>query len=103
MAVFDHRSRYYLVPDAVYETAEGDHIAYKRRRFLPHGGAMPLLSLVTIAPGDRLDLIAARTLGDAEQFWQICDANDCLNPFDLTAEIGATLRVPIPGFQETES
>jgi hypothetical protein len=103
MAVFDHKSRYYLVPDAVYATAEGDHIAYKRRRFLPQGGAMPLLSLVSIAPGDRLDLIAAHTLGDAEQFWQICDANDCLNPFDLTAEIGATLRVPIPGFQETES
>jgi hypothetical protein len=103
MAVFDPRSRYYLVPDTVYETEDGGQIAYKRRRFLPQGGEMPLLSVVSIAPGDRLDLIAARTLGDGEQFWQICDANNCLNPFDLTAEIGATLRVPVPGFQETES
>ena len=103
MAVFDHKSRYYLVPNAVYETAEGDHIAYKRRRFLPQGDEIPLLSLVSIAAGDRLDVIAARTLGDAEQFWQVCDANNCLNPFDLTAEVGATLRVPTPGFQEIES
>ena len=100
--MFDHKSRYYQVPAAIYETEDGRHIAHKRRRFLPHGDLIPLLSLVTIAPGDRLDLIAARILGDAEQFWQICDANNCLNPFDLTSEIGATLRVPVPGFQETE-
>jgi hypothetical protein len=102
MAVFDHKSRYHLLEDAVYETGDGRKIAYRRRRFLPQGDRIPLLSVVTIAPGDRLDLIAARILGDAEQFWQICDANNCLNPFDLTSEIGATLRVPVPGFQETE-
>lgn len=101
--MIDHKSRYHQVPTAIYETEDGRHVAYLRRRSLPQGEAMPLLSVVRIAPGDRLDRIAARTLGDAEQFWQICDANDCLNPFDLTAEIGATLRVPIPGFQETES
>ena len=99
--MFDSRSRYYLLPEAIYETEDGDHITYVRRRFLPHGDRMPLLALVHLAPGDRLDQIAARTLGDAEQFWQICDANNCLNPFDLTAEVGATLRVPVPGFQET--
>ncbi len=101
--MFDHTSRYYLVEDAIYQSEDGRNITYKRRRFLPQGDRIPWLSLVSIAPGERLDLIAARTLGDAEQFWQICDANDCLNPFDLTAEIGTTLRVPIPGFQETES
>lgn len=102
MTVFDHKSRYHRVPAAVYETEDGGHIAYVRRRFLPQGDRIPLLSLVRITPGDRLDLIAARTLGDAQQFWQICDANNCLNPSDLTADVGATLRVPVPGFQETE-
>ena len=43
-----------------------------------------------------MDLIAARTIGDAEQFWRICDANDAMNPADLTAESGETLRVPVP-------
>jgi len=102
MTVIDHKSRYHQVPTAIYETEEGRRVAYLRRRFLPQGDAMPLLSVVRIAPGDRLDRISARTLGDAEQFWQICDANNCLNPFDLASDIGATLRVPVPGFQETE-
>ena len=31
----------------------------------------------------RLDTIAASTIGDAQQFWRLCDANDALNPFDL--------------------
>jgi hypothetical protein len=101
--MFDHTSRYYRLEDASYASEDGRTITYKRRRFLPQGGRIPWLSLVSIAPGDRLDLIAARVLGDAEQFWQICDANNCLNPFDLTSEIGATLRMPTPGFQETES
>lgn len=98
----EHKSRYYLLPVADYETGDGRHIAYLRRRFLPQGEEIPLLSLHIVAPGDRLDLIAARILGDAEQYWQICDANNCLNPFDLLPETGATLRVPIPGFQKTE-
>jgi nucleoid-associated protein YgaU len=53
---------------------------------------------VTVTEGDRLDLIAFRTLGDPEIFWRICDANDAMNPFDLVAdgEIGRKLRVPIP-------
>jgi hypothetical protein len=52
--------------------------------------------------GDRLDLIAARALGDAEHFWQVCDANNAMNPFDLTAEVGSTLRIPLPQFREAE-
>jgi hypothetical protein len=98
----EHKSRYYLVPMADYETDDGRHIAYRGRRFHPQGEGIPLLSLHIVAPGDRLDRIAARALGDPEQFWQICDANNCLNPFDLLPETGATLRVPIPGFQKTE-
>ena len=53
-----------------------------------------------VVAGDRLDLIAARMLGDGEHFWQICDANNTMNPFDLTIEVGRTLRVPLPQFQE---
>ena len=67
-----------------------------RRRFLPHGAGLPLLVEVTVAQGDRLDLIAARTLGDPEHFWRICDANDALDPVELTSEAGRMLRVPFP-------
>ena len=99
--MFEHTSRYDPIENAIYEAADGRHITYKRRRFLPQGEAMPVLAEVTVGVGDRLDLIAARALGDAEHFWQVCDANNAMNPFDLTAEAGRVLRIPLPQFQET--
>jgi hypothetical protein len=100
--MFEHTSRYDPIEDAIYEAADGLRITYKRRRFLPQGQAIPLLVEVTAGVDDRLDLIAARVLGDAEQYWQVCDANNAMNPFDLTAEPGRPLRVPLPQFQEEQ-
>ena len=94
--MFEPTSRYYNIETATLEMADGRSIAYKRRRFPPRGEAMRLLVEVTVAEDDRLDLISARTIGDPEQFWRICDANNALNPFDLETPSGRTLRVPIP-------
>ena len=94
--MFEHTSRYYALETATYIAPDGRAIAYKRRRFLPQGREMPLLVEVGVVQGDRLDLIAARTLGDPEQFWRVCDANDAMNPSELTAEPGRTVRVPVP-------
>lgn len=94
--MFDPMSRYYHLETATYTTPEGSVIAYKRRRFLPRGENMPPLIEVTVTHGDRLDLITARTLGDPEQFWRVGDANNAMDPLELTAELGKTLRVPVP-------
>jgi hypothetical protein len=94
--MFDPESRYYLLENAEHETPDGETVVYKRRRFLPQGSRMPLLAQVTVTEGDRLDHLTARTLGQPEQFWRVADANDAMNPPELTAEIGRTLRVPIP-------
>jgi hypothetical protein len=94
--MFEPTSRYYALETAPYTAPDGRVVAYKRRRFLPQGAGMPLLVEVPVTGSDRLDLIAARTLGDPEQFWRVCDANDAMNPLDLTAELGRTLRVPVP-------
>ncbi|MDX1546664.1 MAG: hypothetical protein R3247_06735 [Rhodothermales bacterium] len=94
--MFDPTSRYYRIPTATYERDDGTAITYVRRRFLPQGERLPTLAEVSFADGDRLDLIAARTLGNAEHFWRICDAENAMNPFDLEDEPGRTLRVPIP-------
>lgn len=98
--MFEHTSRYEPLENAIYEAADGRHITYKRRRFLPQGEELPLLAEITTGVDDRLDLIAARLLGDAEHFWQVCDANKAMNPFDLTAETGRLLRIPLPQFRE---
>ncbi|HVF66439.1 MAG TPA: hypothetical protein VM914_02160 [Pyrinomonadaceae bacterium] len=94
--MFDYKSRYYNLETVKLQLPDGREAVYKRRRFLPKGPAMPLLVEVTVTEGDRLDLITARTLGDPEHFWRVADANDATNPFDLTAETGRVLRVPVP-------
>ena len=94
--MFAHTSRYYHLETINLTLANGRVVAYKRRRFLPQGEDMPLLAEVTVTQGDRLDMITARLLGDPEQFWRICDANNAMNPAELTAEIGRTLRVSVP-------
>ncbi len=94
--MFEHTSRYYSLETASFTTPEDHIIAYKRRRFLPQGADMPLLVEIAVIQGDRLDLITTRTLGDPLQFWRICDANNTMNPVDLTDEPGKVLRVPVP-------
>ncbi len=94
--MFEPTSRYANLETATYTDADGDKIAFVRRRFLPQGERLPLLVEVTVTDGDRLDLIAARTIGDPEQFWRICDGNNAMDPFDLAAEPGDVLRVTIP-------
>jgi nucleoid-associated protein YgaU len=94
--MFEPNSRYYSLEETQYTTSDGRKIAYKRRRFLPQGRTMPLLVEVTMTQGDRLDLIAHRTLGDSQQFWRICDANNAMKPADLTAELNQIIRVPLP-------
>ena len=92
----DHTSRYYTLETATMTTPDGKQVSYLRRRFLPRGRDLPLLVEATVQQGDRLDLITARTLGDPTQFWRMADANDAMNPLELTDEAGAVLKVPVP-------
>ena len=94
--MFEPTSRYAALETATLATMDSRKVAYKRRRFLPRGKDLPVLVEVTVTQCERLDLITARTLGDPEQFWRVCDANDAMNPVELTSEIGRTLRVPVP-------
>lgn len=94
--MFDHTSRYYRLETVIFETADGRTVSYVRRRFLPQGERLPLLVEATVQDGERLDLLTHRTLGEPTQFWRIADANNAMNPFDLTSEPGEPLRVPVP-------
>lgn len=94
--MFDHTSRYYSLETVAFSLPDGREVRYTRRRFLPRAEDMPLLAEVTVTEGDRLDLITFRTLGDAQHFWRVCDANNAMNPVDLTARIGRKLRVTTP-------
>jgi hypothetical protein len=89
-------SRYAGVATKSITTPDGASITYLERRFLPQSDELPLLTQHRVALGDRLDNIAAEYFNDPLQFWQICDANDAVNPDDLTATVGALLRITLP-------
>lgn len=93
--MFDPDSRYADLEDAVLVTPDGREVSYKRRRFLPQGEKLPLLVEMTVRQGERLDMLTARTLGEATQWWRVADANNAMNPAEL-GEPGETLRVPVP-------
>jgi hypothetical protein len=71
-------------------------VSYKRRRFVPSGATITTLAEHTVAQGDRLDNLAARYVGDPEQFWRICDDNNVLRPEQLTEEVGRVLKIGLP-------
>jgi hypothetical protein len=71
-------------------------VSYKRRRFVPPGAGMTTLAEHVVTQGDRLDNLAARYVGDPEQFWRICDANDAVRPEELLEEVGRTIKIGLP-------
>jgi hypothetical protein len=95
--MFEATSRYYTVETVSRTQVDGRIVAYKRRRFLPRGETLPLLAELSVGQGERLDVLTARALGDPEQYWRVCDANNAMYPPDLVAEPGQRLRVPVPG------
>jgi hypothetical protein len=94
--MFDPTSRYFAVATVSRTQPDGRVVAYKRRRFLPRGEALLALTELSVGQGERLDVLTARALGDPEQFWRVCDANNAMYPPDLVAEPGQRLRVPVP-------
>ncbi len=90
-------SRYYRSGRAIYVAPDGTRVPYLKRRLLPQGDSLEAMAVVTVTSGLRPDLLSARMQGDPLQFWRIADANDAMNPFELTKVAGRQLRIPRPG------
>src|ERR1700730_19309137 len=97
--MFDQTSRYVNSHIAKLTTETGRIINYIERRLLPSqvDEKTTYLQEMTVNAGDRLDMIATRTIGDPLQYWRICDVNDCMYPLELTSEPGRQIRIPAPG------
>jgi hypothetical protein len=93
--VFDHTSRYWSIETAFWTRADGERIAYKRRRLLPRPENAQALAYWPVQAGDRFDLITARTLGDSQAFWRTADANRAMDPVELETP-GRRLLIPMP-------
>lgn len=93
---FAPTSRYHGLETATTTGPDGRPITYVRRRFVPPPGNFELLQEHNVSQGDRLDNLAAQYLGDPEQFWRLCDANNAIRPDELTDTVGRKLRVTLP-------
>ncbi|MCL7456199.1 hypothetical protein AB0I85_25865 [Micromonospora echinofusca] len=73
----------------------GAELVHLRRRFVPPAERLATAGWERVADGDRVDLLAARTLGDPTAFWQLCDANGAFDPAELE-QPGRVVRVALP-------
>jgi hypothetical protein len=94
---FDAQSRYRGVAIALLPRPGGEPpVPYVGRRFIPQLREIPAAARVTITSGDRPDLLAHRTLGEALLYWRVADANAVTDPFELTDTPGQRVAIPSP-------
>jgi hypothetical protein len=92
---FGPTSRYAGLEIAKIEV-DRETYAYVRRRFVPLPERLAVIGEHTVTQGERLDSIAARSLGAPELFWRICDGNRAMRPEELTETVGRTLLITLP-------
>jgi hypothetical protein len=112
-AAFPANSRYHGVetavmvgsqPSAASGKLEERAIVYLRRRFVPDPAKFVVVQEHTVTQGERVDRLAAKYIGDPEQFWRICDANNVLDPNELTDTLGRRVHITLPeGFPGVKS
>ena len=94
--MFDRGSRYDGLEDRTYRTDDGREVVYRSRRLIAATAAPPALFETEARPGDRPDHVALRTLGNPEHYWQLCDANGVMDPFELTEGRRGPIASPLP-------
>jgi hypothetical protein len=80
--MFAKGSRYEKAGTVTASKLDGTLVAVTR---IPLPGTLPLIGFHRRQEGNRLDLIAARYLGDATAFWRVCDVNRSVVPDALAA------------------
>lgn len=95
---FPTDSRYYGSGTLSYTAPNGQSFTYLVRRIVPQPGAPNYATVAqhTVKQGDRLDLLAAKYLGDPLIFWLICDANGAIRPNQLVETPGTILNITMP-------
>jgi hypothetical protein len=97
ISAYPPTSRYATTPTLSYDAGGGaPPLRYLARRLVPQPDSTGALGYHTVVGGDGLDLIAYTTLGNPELWWQLPDANYCIDPAALTATLNRMLKIPLP-------
>jgi hypothetical protein len=88
--------RYDNATPASYTGPDGVSVNWLVPLILEAGPSSPPPRTTTVGSEEvnRLDLVAARVLGQADQAWRLAQANDGMDPFDLCRKAGTVLRLP---------
>jgi hypothetical protein len=94
---FGPSSRYANVAIGRHRLSPADPgVAYVRRRFVPRLRDIPVATRHSVRAGDRVDVLAAHYLGDAELHWRIADANGAADLLQVTDTPGQRIVIPLP-------
>lgn len=95
---FPTDSRYYGSSTLSYTAPNGESITYLARRLVPQPGAQNYATVAQhiVQQGDRLDVVAAKYLGDPLIFWLLCDANGAIRPHSLLETPGEVINITMP-------
>ena len=93
---FPPTSRYDGVRTTSRLTNEGTMVVYLQRRFVPAGDRFTVVQEHRVSSGERLDHLGATYLGDPEQYWRLCDANDAVRPDALVERLDAVVHIALP-------
>ncbi|MEO6320566.1 MAG: Base plate wedge protein 53 [Polaromonas sp.] len=94
---FGQNSRYHSVALGRHVRHAGDTgVSYVLRRFIPQRRDIAIAAEHLVRSGERPELLAAQTLGDAELYWHLADANAVTDPFELTDTPGRRVLIPQP-------
>ena len=92
---FPAESRYHGLPTRMLTAEDGRQVPYLARRFAPAPEAFATTAYRTVLEGERLDQIAASSIGNPEAFWMHCDANRAIWAEELE-QPGAEIRLTLP-------
>jgi len=93
---FPLNSRYREVPLRTRIGEDGSVETFVGRRIIPAMERYGVAGRHRAIAGDRIDRIAAEAIGDAEQYWKICDANGDADPAAAAGPPGRLLVIPLP-------
>lgn len=94
--LFTPTSRYSGSETAEWTKVNGQKVLFVKRRFIPKPENFATLQEHLIEENDRVDNLAAHYFSDPQLYWRLCDANGAMNPDDLTAASGRSIRITLP-------
>jgi hypothetical protein len=95
---YPRTSRYHDAEIGIHRQPDGTEVRYAKRRLLPPTEeAGDDTQTHTVRTGERPDLLGQRYFGDPGQWWRIADANQVLDPRELTDEPGREVDMPLAG------